>query len=170
MMLKFTSRSVRSLIASVGVAVVVAGAQVTPALADDVSPEGSAAVAELQARSAAIPQQPQADFSSDAPLTARIASARPGIDDRVGWTRTCERGYGVEQWNIQPIDNCAGTVKWYYNGEFAKSLNILRWQASQPPRTTIDLDKWCADSPFWCAGVWAFVGMGFTVVYGAITG
>ncbi len=71
---------------------------------------------------------------------------------------------------MQVIDRCGGTVKWYYNTEFRKSVNILALQASMPPRTTIDLDSWCSAHSFACTGVFFFAGIAFNIVWGVITG
>ncbi|WP_438354754.1 hypothetical protein [Microbacterium sp. CJ88] len=160
----------RVLLTACGVAILLAGFQVNPATAAEApTVHTTIGVEAVKQASAEIPPQPLADPATGLPLATGGSESSRGVDPRNGYSRTCERGFGVEAWNVQVIDACAGTVKWYYNTVYRKTLNVLVMQASMPPRTTIDLDAWCSSHSFACTALWTFVGMGFTVVWGIIS-
>ena len=167
----------RVIVAVCSIGVLLFSGAVSPAMANGVSPATrtenathvSVGVDAVMAASAKIPPQPLADPATGLMVKTNGEAIAYGIDPRNGYSRTCSRGYGVETWNAQVIDACAGTVKWYYNTQYRKTLNVLVMQASMPPRTTIDLDAWCSAHPFYCTAAWTFVGMGFTIVWGIIS-
>jgi hypothetical protein len=120
----------------------------------DVVDDSAAFVAELQARSAAIPQQPAADPQTGKPIQ------EPGgfttLNEPV-WTRTCDRGHGMEIWNSRDPKSCAGTMTYFYYNIKKAKFNMLRFLASQPsnrrgnPTALLNaLDDWCSDHSFQC--------------------
>lgn len=120
----------------------------------DVVDDSAAFVAYMEARSAAIPQQPAADPATGKPIQA------PGgfttLNEPV-WTRTCDRGQGMELWNSLDPKDCAGTMSYYYYNVMKAKFNMLRFLASQPsnrrgrPAALLDaLDNWCSDHSFQC--------------------
>jgi hypothetical protein len=70
------------------------------------------------------------------------------------WTRTCDRGSGLEIWNVQKATDCAGTMHDYQYNVEKKSFNMAAYIASQPGRggdldsLLAGLDSWCSDHAF----------------------
>jgi hypothetical protein len=120
----------------------------------DVVDDSAAIVAEMQARSAAIPQQPAADPETGKPVQV---SGGVTIFNEPVWTRTCDRGQGMELWNRLDPKDCAGTMTYYYYNVKKAKFNMVRYLASQPrnrhgnPSALLRaLDDWCGDHAFQC--------------------
>ncbi len=131
------------------------------------APVGQTATEALNARSSAIPIQPLADpQTGQADMASRAAATSE-------YSRTCDRGYGTEAWNVQDAIDCAGTVTYYYAGENQGSLNMAAFIASQPPRTTLSeaydaAQAWCSDNSLTCTVGVAFFVAGVQVLMGGI--
>jgi len=136
---------------------------------------GSVGVKALEVRSAAIPRQPAAD-----PKTGRAAVeiskhdlGRPqGLNNEPVWTRTCDRGSGLEIWNIQKATDCAGTMHYYQYNVEKKSFNMAAYIASQPGRggdlnsLLAGLDSWCSGHAFQCTVAVGAAYFGATILFG----
>lgn len=149
-------------------------AQAAPNSSDYIA-YGTVGVEALQARSAAIPLQPEAD-----PETGRAVAtgskqdvANPqSVQNEPVWTRTCDRGSGLEIWNAQAATDCAGTMHYYeYNIEKA-SFNMAAYIASQPGSGgNIDtllagLDSWCSAHSFQCTVAVGAAFFGASLLFG----
>lgn len=113
--------------------------------------DSAVTLAEMQERSAAIPQQPAAD-----PATGKQIGGITAFNEPV-WTRTCDRGHGMETWNTRDPKDCAGTMSYYYYNIKKASFNMARFMAGQPSnihhlpgRLIAALDNWCDRHPFQC--------------------
>ena len=126
-------------------------------------PSAVVIIAALAARSEAIPVQPL----RVEPSAATSTTLRP-LNEPV-WTRTCDRGYGMEIWNNLNPQNCLGTMTYYYYNVAKSSFNMLVWLAVAPgrggtPASLMNgLDTWCSSHSFECmvVGVFASIGANF---------
>jgi hypothetical protein len=130
-----------------------------PAAATMSASESSAAVIALEARSAAIPVQPIQSSESIQPIP---------MNEPV-WTRTCERGYGMEIWNNLDPMNCMGTMSYYYYNVVKYSFNMLAFLATyqvRDPNALINyLDAWCNTHSFQCNAVWFAASIGASFIF-----
>jgi hypothetical protein len=116
------------------------------------------AIIALAARSAAIPLQPT--LSSDAVPVSPM--------NEPVWTRTCDRGYGLEIWNDNNPENCYGTMAYYYYNVQKYTFNMASFLASQSSRDPYVLiqylDSWCNTHSFQCNAVWTAISIGASVL------
>lgn len=126
-------------------------------------PSAADVTAALVARSEVIPIQPLR-----AEPSATTSAAFHPLNEPV-WTRTCERGYGMEIWNDLNPQNCLGTMTYYYYNVAKGSFNMVAWLAVAPgrggtPASLMNgLDAWCSSHSFECmvVGVFASIGANF---------
>lgn len=117
-----------------------------------------------------IPQQPLADPETGKPIKTRQPRNEPV------WTRTCDRGQGLEIWNSQLGVDCAGTLTFYYYNVAKGSVNMAAFLASQGGRTgdwnTLmkPLDDWCSAHAFQCTVLVGAAYVGLALVLGPIHG
>lgn len=78
------------------------------------------------------------------PLAMAPANATGGVD------YFCASSWGTTVWNGQDPYACSGTLTGYRDGYNVGSVNIVQLIADQPPRSELDLNKWCASRPFDC--------------------
>ena len=159
MRLKSRRNSVVRFVGGILVVVVAATAWMSPAQAEaSRQPSSRTSVAALAERSAAIP--PQAVWTAD----AQAAFDQP-FNEPV-WTRTCDRGYGLEIWNDIPATNCAGTVHYYYYNVEKAKVNMAAYMAGPGVHIYETLNNWCNSHSLMCNGVFALVGLGLSFIFG----
>lgn len=91
--------------------------------------------------------------------------------------RTCTVNFGsgnTQPWDVQQAYNCAGTLKYYYNGSYSGFLNMVRYLAVHSQNRTAEnyrnLQNWCRDNSFSCGLVLVVLGGPVSFVFGAISG
>lgn len=167
----FLSQRTRMKLTTVAItaAIIFAGPGALEASAEEqpLAPVGQTASEALESRSAAIALQPLVAQEATRVRSLALSSASEEF------TRTCDRGYGTESWNVQQAVDCAGTVTYYKGSEAQGSINMAAYIASQPPRSTIsDLYEgaqgWCSDNSLTCTVVVSVFVAGVQVLLGGI--
>lgn len=85
------------------------------------------------------------------------------------WTRTCDRGYGLEIWNNNDPQNCSGTMTYYYYNVAKVQFNMAAYLAASSTRDPNllfqKLDAWCGNNPILCAISAGIVQAGVTLIF-----
>lgn len=84
-------------------------------------------------------------FSMALPGAVTAAHATGGVDT------FCASPYGTTTWTDRNPEACQGTISAYRDGSFLGNVNEVQLIADNPPRTEVDLDRWCSDHSFACA-------------------